>query len=166
MRVLFGEQLDQRMLALFDPDFQVGTMLRRLLWIDCAAGALAGVAVLALSPWLSRLYALPQEVLLFVGAANLLYATYSFSLARWAERPVSLIKLLVFANAAWVPVCLGLAANFWGRASVFGLAHLVGEAFFVGGLAALEWKRREQLATGAVGTGVRLAGPDSRYPAA
>lgn len=124
-------------------------MLRRLLWIDCAAGALAGVAVLALIPWLSRLYALPRGLLLFVAAANLLYASYSFSLACRATRPMPLVKLLVFANAAWVPVCLGLAAAYWGRASVFGLAHLVGEAFFVGALAALEWSQREQLAAGA-----------------
>jgi hypothetical protein len=94
---------------------------------------------------------LPQEILLFVGAANLLYASYSFSLARRAERPMPLIKLLVYANAAWVPVCIGLAANFWGQATVFGLAHLIGEAFFVGGLAALEWNQRDQLATGAAG---------------
>jgi hypothetical protein len=126
-------------------------ILRRLLWIDCAAGALAGAAVLALGPWLSRLYALPRELLLFVGAANLLYASYSFSLARRAERPMFLVKLLVYANAAWVPVCLGLAASFRGRATVFGLAHLIGEALFVGGLAALEWSQRDQLAAGAAG---------------
>ncbi|HEX2210370.1 MAG TPA: hypothetical protein VHG93_22015 [Longimicrobium sp.] len=137
-------------------------MLRRLLWIDCTAGALAGVLVLTLSPWLSRLYALPQVLLLFVGATNLLYASFSFSLARRAERPMSLIKLLVFANAAWVPVCLGLAATFWNRATVFGIAQLIGEAVFVGGLAALEWKLRHQLTTGAVRVsgvpGARLEG--------
>jgi hypothetical protein len=125
-------------------------MLRRLLWIDCAAGALAGVLVLSLSPWLSRLYGLPQELLLFIGTTNLLYASFSVSLARRAERPMSLIKLLVFANAAWVPVCLALAVTFRNEATVFGMGQLVGEAFFVGGLAAVEWKMRRQLATGTV----------------
>lgn len=128
-------------------------LYRRLLWIDCTAGTFAGVLVLAFSPWLGRLYALPHELLLFVGATNLLYGLYSFSLARRAERPLSLIKLLVYANAAWVPVCLGLAANFWGQATVFGLVHLIGEAFFVGGLAALEWSQRHQLAGGVAGVG-------------
>ena len=123
-------------------------MLRGLLWIDCAAGAVAAVTVVVLSPWLSRLYGLPLNVLLFIGAANLLYASYSFSLARRRTRPISLIKLLVYANAAWVLVCIGLAVSFWGRATVFGLAHLIGEALFVGGLAALEWTQRDRLATG------------------
>jgi len=30
-------------------------------------------------------------------------------------------------------------------ASAFGLAHLIGEGVFVGGLAALEWGHRERL---------------------
>jgi hypothetical protein len=36
-----------------------------------------------------------------------------------------------------------------GTASAFGLAHLVGEGLFVGGLAVLEWRRRERLLTAA-----------------
>ena len=128
-------------------------ILRKLLWIDCTAAALAGVTVLALSGWLSRLYALPHELLLFVGTVNLLYASFSFTLARRAARPLFLIKLLVFANAAWVVACLGLAASFWDRATVFGVAQLVGEALFVGALAALEWSQRHQFAAGAVVVG-------------
>jgi hypothetical protein len=46
-----------------------------------------------------------------------------------------LIKLLVFANAGWAIVCLFLAVACWNQASVFGLAYLMGEAVFVGGLA-------------------------------
>ena len=123
--------------------------LRRLLWVDCIAGALVGVAVIALASWLSRLEGLPREVLLFTGVVNLLYASYSFSLAVRAERPMPLIKLLVFANLAWVPVCLGLAAFFREQATPFGFAHLIGEAAFVGGLAVLEWKQRDRLLTAA-----------------
>lgn len=120
-------------------------ILRRLLWLDCSAGAIVGVIVIAFSAWLSRWEGLPREILLFTGAVNLLYASYSFSLAVRAERTMRSIKLLVFANLAWVPVCLGLALFFRGQATVFGLAHLVGEAIFVGGLALLEWTQREQL---------------------
>lgn len=121
-------------------------LLRKLLWVDCTAGALAGVVMLAFSGWLSRLYALPQGLLLFFGVVNLLYASYSFSLALRTERPMSLIKLLVYANAAWGVVCLGLAAVFAGSATLFGMGHLIGEAVFVGGLAALEWSQRDRLA--------------------
>lgn len=114
--------------------------------MDCTAAAVGGVVVLALSGWLSRLHVLPRELLLFTGGVNLLYASYSFTLARRARRPMFLIQLLVYANAAWVVVCLSLAAAFWGKASLFGIAHLVGEAIFVGGLAAVEWSQRSQLA--------------------
>lgn len=49
-----------------------------------------------------------------------------------------MINLLVFANAAWTAVCLGLAVTFAGSATLFGIGHLVGEAVFVGGLAGLK----------------------------
>ena len=113
--------------------------------MDCTAGALVGVVVIAFSDGLSRLEGLPREVLLFTGVVNVLYACYSFSLAVRAERTMPLIKLLVFANLAWVPVCLGLALFFREQATLFGFAHLVGEAIFVGGLAVLEWNQRDQL---------------------
>jgi hypothetical protein len=119
--------------------------LRRLLWVDCIAGALAGSAMLVLGTWLTGLYALPRGLLLFMGAVNLLYASYSFSLAVRARRPKWSISLLVFANLAWVPVCLGLAVMFRETATLFGLAHLIGEGIFVGGLAMLEWSQRDQL---------------------
>ncbi len=123
--------------------------MKNLLWVDCIAAALAGVTVLLLSGWLSSLHALPRGLLLFIGAVNLLYASYSFSLAARSRRPRSWINLLVFANLAWTVVCLGLAVVFAGSATPFGIGHLVGEAIFVGGLASLEWRWREQLLTAA-----------------
>ncbi|HEX8384667.1 MAG TPA: hypothetical protein VF576_00705 [Rubricoccaceae bacterium] len=122
-------------------------LLRRLLWVDCMAGAVVGIAVIALSGWLSRLEGVPREVLIFTGVVNLLYASYSFSLAVRSERPMRLIKLLVVANLAWVPMCLGLAVAFSGSVTPFGVVHLVGEALFVGGLAVVEWRHRDLLLT-------------------
>ncbi len=124
-------------------------VLRRLLWVDCIAAALAGVTVLLFSGWFSHLYALPRGLLLLIGAVNLMYASYSFSLAVRAKRPKHLINLLVFANLTWAAVCLGLAVAFSDSATLFGVGHLVGEAIFVGGLASLEWSRREHLLTAA-----------------
>lgn len=122
---------------------------KKLLWVDCTAGAIVGIVVIAFSGWLSQLEGLPREVLLFTGGVNLFYASYSFSLAVRAERPMPLIKLLVFANLAWVPVCLGLAVTFFWSATPLGFMHLVGEAIFVGGLALLEWRQRNLLLTAA-----------------
>ena len=123
--------------------------LQKLLWVDCSAGALVGAAVLALNGPLSGLTGLPRAVLLFTGAANVLYAAYSFSLAVRAGRPAWRVRALVAANLAWAPVCLGLAVAWWGEATAFGRLHLVGEAAFVGGLAVLEWRALDR----AVGAG-------------
>lgn len=122
-------------------------VLKRLLWVDCTAGAIVGVVVITFTGWLSQLEGLPRKVLLFTGVVNLLYACCSFSLAIQAERPMLLIKLLVFANLTWVPVCMVLVMFFWEQASPIGFAHLVCEAIFVGGLAVLEWNQRDQLLT-------------------
>jgi hypothetical protein len=125
------------------------SVLRKLLWIDCGAAFVAGLAVLALAGWLSRLYALPRGLLVVMGGVNLAYGAFSFSLARRARRPPLLIAALVAANTTWALLCGLAAARLVGTASGFGLAHLVGEAIFVGALAALEWNQRERLRTAA-----------------
>jgi hypothetical protein len=121
--------------------------LRNLLWADCVAGALAGAAMLVLGGWLSELYGLPRALLLLMGAANLLYASCSFSLAARTRRSANLILLLVLANLAWAAVCAALAVVFRDSATLLGTAALIVEAVFVGGLACLEWRWRDQLST-------------------
>jgi len=122
-------------------------ILSNLLWLDCGAAALVGTGVLLLSGPLSTLEGLPRELLLFTGVINLIYGSYSFSLAVRSERPARLIKLLVLANLAWVPVCFALAVAFADDATPFGFAHLIGEGIFVGLLAIVEWRNRELLLT-------------------
>lgn len=121
--------------------------VRALLWVDCTAGALVGAIVLALSGWLSELYGLPRDLLLVTGVANVLYATYSFSLARRAVRPLAGIVALAVANMAWGVICVGLVVAFADTGGVLGLLHLGAEAGVVGGLGALEWRHRDVLQT-------------------
>ena len=120
-------------------------VLRSLLWIDCGAGLLDGALTLAFSGWLSRLYALPVDLLIVMGVANVMYGTFSFSLARRGFRPRALIVLLVVANALWAGLCGLTAIVVAANASKFGLAHLLVESLLVGGLARLEWRNRELL---------------------
>ncbi|WP_412069423.1 hypothetical protein [Rubrivirga sp. IMCC43871] len=136
---------------------------RRLLWIDCAAGALVGAATLGTLGWLSELYLLPREQVLLIGGANLTYAAYSFALAIRPRRPLALLVLLVLANATWAVLCARWAVLYADTASAFGLAHLVAEAVIVGGLAAAEWRCRGVLRTAgaATGTGGRPGRPPS-----
>lgn len=118
---------------------------KNLLWIDCTAGALAGVLVISFSGWLSDLYSTSQSLLLFIGAVNLLYASYSFTLAIRSKRKECFINILICANGIWALICTTIVAHYYGSITLLGIAHLAIEASFVGGLAALEWKWREQL---------------------
>jgi len=129
------------------PDSRWLSIRRKLLWVDCSAGAIVGVTVLLLHGWLSKWYGLPQNLVLFMGVANLAYASYSFSLALRKKRPLALIRLLVIANLAWALLLLIWVVVFNGTASPLGLAYLVMEALFVGGLGILEWGSRGLLTT-------------------
>jgi hypothetical protein len=118
---------------------------RQLLWIDGLAGLLAGVSLFLTIDWLEQWYNIPRGTLVFIGIANLTYATYSLSIARLNKRSEILIVILVVANLAWAVNCLRMAIAFGETASIFGLIHLIGEAIFVGGLACLEWRYRKEL---------------------
>ncbi len=113
---------------------------RALLWIDCGAALLAGALMFALGGWLSELYLLPRSFLALVASVNV-----ALSLALRARRPRALLLALVLGNAAWAAACGAMAFAVAGRASAFGVAHLVLEGLFVGGLARLEWRAREGL---------------------
>ena len=116
---------------------------RNLLWIDCSGGAVVGAAVLILSGWLSEWYQLPRSLVLFMGAVNLAYASFSFSLAVRAKRPIGLIRLLALANMAWALFfCWPVAFAYRDTASIWALVHLVGEGIYVGCLGYLEWRWR------------------------
>lgn len=120
---------------------------KSLLWIDCTGGLLAGAFVLAASPWLSELYKLPLSLLIVSGAANVVYGSFSFSLARRMTRPRALLLLLAGANMAWAVACVVAAGVLATQASVFGLAHLLLEGVYVGGLGFVEWKHVDELLT-------------------
>lgn len=122
-------------------------LVRSLLWIDCSGGLFVGVLVLATAGWLSRLFGLPLSIVLVMGTANLVYGTFSFSLARRRVRPRALLQLLVAANITWALLCGVAAAVFASQASWVGLAHLILEGVYVGGLGLLEWKHLSALLT-------------------
>lgn len=128
-------------------------VLRNLLWVDCLAGGIAGTVELLFADRLARLYGFPLELIEWIGAANLLYASFSFSLAARTRRPKTLIHLLVAANGAWAVSCIALAVAFAGTATPWGMGHLLAEAGLVAGLAALEWSQRERLLTRRTGAG-------------
>ena len=118
----------------------------QLSWIDGFAGLVVGLLVIALLGPLSELYSLPPRLLMFTAAANLGYSVLGISLGLLPRSATSarrgLLAVLIVANGLWALTCLGLTLRFGAGASVFGLAHLLGEGSFVATLAALEWRHR------------------------
>jgi hypothetical protein len=122
-----------------EKQLRLGT--RTLITIDWLAGATAGGLMLSLRGWLAELSRLPSELILVMGIANLAYAGVSFLMAMLSEgERVPFILVIAGANILWGTVCVVLALIWWGHASLFGVAQLVGEAVFVAGLGVLEWQ--------------------------
>ncbi len=122
-------------------------MSDRILWVDSLAGLGVGLLVLSLSSWLAELYGFTPSLVVFLGCANLLYGTYSGSLAIRAARRRPWVLALIAANATWAALCISLAVVLAGSARPLGIAVLLLEALFVGGLASLEWRLRARLIT-------------------
>jgi hypothetical protein len=118
---------------------------QNILLVDGIAASCAGVAVISSTNWLQGLYQLPEALLVSVALINLSYAVYSLSLSMIKNRSMIAIIVLVIANSIWVINCLRLTFHYADSASLFGVFHLVGEAFFVGTLAYLECKWRGHL---------------------
>jgi hypothetical protein len=117
----------------------------RLLRIDSLGALSVGVMVLLLSNYLTLWLGLPQSSILFMGIVNIAYGCYSLSLLVRTKRPLSLITVLVIANLLWALLCVLRAALFAQTATPLGIAYLLLEALYVGGLAYLEWRNREFL---------------------
>ena len=117
--------------------------------MDCLGGLVVGLFVLSFARWLSGLYALPSSMVVTMGIANLVYGTFSLSLARRAIRPRGLLLLLIVANISWAVLCVITAVVVAKQASFIGLATLLFEGVYVGSLGVLEWRYRAQLAVAA-----------------
>ena len=118
---------------------------KHILWVDCIGAILTGILLAALSGYIAPLYSLPQSWVIAHAVVHLVYGTYSFSLAIRRTRPMALIKLLVFANAAWAFLCIIFAAKMVESDPVFAAVHFLIEGIYVGGLAYFEWTVRKEL---------------------
>ncbi|MEL7059302.1 MAG: hypothetical protein AAGN46_04655 [Acidobacteriota bacterium] len=118
---------------------------RDLLWIDGIGGLAVGLAMLLALPWLPQLFRLPPDLVRFIAIANLVYGVFSTTLARRARRPRAAVLFLIAANVLWGLACLRWAVLFFGTASFLGIAHMIAEGIYVGGLGLLEWRWRHEL---------------------
>jgi hypothetical protein len=115
-----------------------------LLSVDGGAGLAVGLMLLSLRPWVAPFFGMPLGWVTAIGLANLIYGSYSATLAWRAWRgvwpPRVAIDVLATANAAWTVVCAGLLVSFHAQFGFFGLAHITLEGAFVGALAVAEWR--------------------------
>jgi hypothetical protein len=123
----------------------VSYLIQRILWVDCIGAIATGVAIFIFSGWLSSLSGFSREFVIGHAFVHLIYGAYSLSLAVRKRRPMLMLMVLIFANAAWGCFCLIFAATLWGDAPVFAVAQFTLEGLYVGGLALIEWKRRDLL---------------------
>lgn len=116
---------------------------RRLLWFDAIAAASAGWLLLLSREWCAGAFGFPVELVVFIAAANLVYGSYSGTLATATALglapPRRALLLLIAANALWVPLCVVIATRAWERGTALGLSYVALEACFVGALALLEY---------------------------
>ena len=117
---------------------------RIVLSVDSGGALVAGFIVLILYDTLSAWYGLPKTILLFTGAANLVYGLYSGSLAIFARMKQlpgrHWIIFLIAANLCWSVVCFGIVATNWSSASWLGLAFMMLEGAYVAILAIVEFR--------------------------
>jgi hypothetical protein len=118
----------------------------RILWVDWMGAALVGVTVVMIHPWLARLYSLPDSLILALGIVNLAYGSYSFTLCMFQQfRTKYGVYCLIFANVAWLFVCIGLCIAYSRHANLIGMAQLLGEGVYVAALGVVEWSVRDSL---------------------
>ncbi|WP_235021573.1 hypothetical protein [Chitinophaga eiseniae] len=113
-------------------------MLKKILWADFALGSGTAVIGLAAYPVLSPFLGLPVSVVVVVSAVTLLYALVALWLATRNSPAAGLVRLLMYANAFWTLVSIGLLVRCITDATIFGAIFLVLQVVVVGELALLE----------------------------
>jgi|CXWL01.1.fsa_nt_gi hypothetical protein len=117
--------------------------LKKLLWTDGIAALLAGIILLIFSSRLSVFFNLPESLVKTQGIINLLYCSYSLSLARRTVNSKRSIYILALANAAYALFGICLLLYFFKTASLYGIVYLIAEVLFIGLLSVLERKKNK-----------------------
>lgn len=121
---------------------KVPAAVRSVLWVDCSGAVFVGVMMLLHADWLRSQYHFSSFLYHTIATANLLYGTFSLVLALFKKRPSRLVEALAIANAIWGCACLITAVWVTGRASIFGVTHILAECVVVLWLAQIEWRFR------------------------
>lgn len=118
---------------------------KSILWLDCLGGLIVGTIVLFIRQPLSTWEGLPVETVVAMGIANLFYGCYSLFVTCRTPRPILPVKVLAFANVAWLFICLAVIGMNWSQFTPIGLTLVTGEGLYVATLGYMEWRWRHEL---------------------
>lgn len=115
---------------------------RFILAFDSISAQVGGCLTWASMPLILAQHKWTPEFTRFIISGNFVYGLYSgalFLLFRAKpDAPAPLLAVLVAGNSMWAVQCLFQAWRLRAEASMFGIAHLVFEAAYVGVLAYIE----------------------------
>lgn len=117
----------------------------RILWVDCLGGLVVGLLVLFGREQICEWENLPLSIVVGMGAANLLYGSFSLYVTLQQRRPRRLVEMLAVANIAWLLVCLAIVLKHSSEMSLVGFVHVIGEGVYVAALGIMEWSWRTEL---------------------
>lgn len=113
------------------------TRLRRVLAVDAATCAAAGLLMAAGSAVLAPVLGLPSSLLLWAGVVLFPIAGLMVWLSRQSRVAPAMIWLIVLGNAAWAAGCLLVVIDL--KPTIAGEIFVVGQALAVVVLTVLEW---------------------------
>ena len=110
--------------------------VRKVLWLDAASSFGAAVLLLLFAGPLQPLLGLDAQLLRVVGALFLPFVACVAWVAASDRTPRVALGWIVVLNALWVVLCLAVLALAWLQPTALGTLFIVGQALFVGAMAA------------------------------
>jgi hypothetical protein len=115
--------------------------LKSLLWIDAIAALFSGCIVLILKNPFSRLFNLPENLLITLSVVALGYSSFSFYLTQQRSPSKQLLNILVLGNSTYALACVVLLIIYFHMVSLLGVGYFLLDFLFVATLAVLEWRQ-------------------------
>lgn len=112
--------------------------LKKIVWLDAAAGGATAVIGSLAYPSLTTALGLTTSFIQTLAAVNFLYAVLAFIVALQKPASVRLLRVLIYANWVWTVISVMMLLIYFDRVTPIGDALLVVQPMLVGGLAYLE----------------------------
>jgi hypothetical protein len=116
-------------------------VLKKILWLDAIAGGTTAIFGLLLSHTVSQFFGLEHQLLIIIASITLIYALVAMYLVSQKITPITLLRILVYANWIWAIISVFLLYFHFSTATMLGLLFLTLQIIVVGGLAYFEGRQ-------------------------